>query len=167
MKSCRPLVSCTVAGLVCAIVLGCDSPSGPEEVRVLGVVATPSQGIYFPGIEDNPTAWIVEGRRIKVAITTVGVCSLRRTDWDVTLSEGGSFRRPGLAFILPYEIRELDCDTGQRGGTRPGSPRIIHTDTLELSFQTALEATVRIVSGGGEVFEQTLDFLPGWPPEES
>lgn len=157
-----------LVGIVSAVTLlaasACEeSPTEPTEMRVLGLVATPAGGLQFPGIETNPGAWIVEGRRIRIAITTEGLCDVVRPDWDVTIADG-SVENPGLVFILPYEVRSTRC-VRTSSPDREGPPRTTFTDTLEIEFATALEATVRVVSGDGQVFDRLLDFHPGWPPE--
>lgn len=142
---------------------GCDeSPTEATGQRVLGLVAAPANGLAFPGIEANPRAWIVQGRHVQVEITTEGFCHVVRPDWHVTISDGHT-ENPGLLFILPYEVRSTSC-TGSNSATREGHPRTLFTDTLDVSFSTALEAVVRIVSADGQVFDRELDFHPGWPP---
>ena len=153
-------------GVTLLAATACDEgPTEPTEVRVLGLVASPAGGLLFPGIEANPRAWIVEGRHVRIEITTEGYCHVVRPDWDVTMADG-SPESGGLVFILPYEVRATGC-LGSHSATRERSPRTIFTDTLDVFFQTALEATVRVVSRDGQVFDRPLDFHPGWPPGES
>lgn len=120
---------------------------------------------YSGGLEANPRAWIVRDRHIRIEISTEGVCHVVRPDWDVMITDG-HIETPGFVFILPYEVRATSC-RGSHSATREASPRILFTDTLDVFFQTALEATVRVVSGDGLVYDRLLDFHPGWPPGES
>lgn len=158
----RRLVGCV--GMTLLALLACsDVPTQPTEQRVLGLVAFPGGRAWFPGVEANPRAWIVEDRRIRVEITTEGFCDVVRPDWDVTITDG-FIDDEGFVFILPYEVRSNRCDDA-RSPTREGTPWTLFTDTLDVEFETALEARVRVVSGDGQVFDRELDFHPGWPPD--
>ncbi len=130
---------------------GCDPFTGPTETRVLGIVATSDEGIELP--EPNPNSWIVQGREVRVVITTVGACKVTRADWQVTQRE--DYLGGGLVFILPYEYRSTSCPSSPERYRRVA----LFTDTLDIRFMTALEATVRVVSANGSVFDMALDFL--------
>jgi len=144
------------AFLVAALLLisvGCSCPTEPEEERVLGLVSVSALG-------ENPMSWVVEGRRFKVAITTEGSCEATGSDWDVVQTDG-YLDDPGFVFILPYEYRLARCPSSH---FRAGST-VLFTDTMELEFEFALEAEVRVVDRDGAVYDMTLDFHPGWPAQ--
>ncbi len=157
-----PIGRAVLLGAALAAVVSCgDSPTEPTEQRVLGLVATPAGGLWFPGIEANPRAWIVEERHIRIEITTEGACEVVRPDWEVTISDG-FIGTPAFIFILPYEVRATGCH-GPPTAQRPRHPVTIFTDTLDVVLDAALEATVRVVSRDGQVFDRELDLHPGWP----
>lgn len=152
-------IACTIAVVACG-----GSPTEPSEERVLGVVAASSPHLYIS--DGTPTAWIVEGRRIEVEITTVGFCDVTRSDWEVAVTQRpaeGGFGTEAFVFILPYEYRETRC--GENASPdRGGNALFLHTDTLALEFSVELEATVRVISWEGTAYDTWLDFHPGWPP---